>query len=132
MSNDASTLPTTAGATAGVADENAAAVAPVVSSPSKGKGKGKSTEPDVSMEDDDDDEEDEEEEEDAEGEDDDDDEEMEDYSAIDPSAILSGPRRSARATAQKIDYASEEARKKAGLDTVDDDDDDDDEEIHDA
>ncbi|KAG8744484.1 hypothetical protein FRC10_010049 [Ceratobasidium sp. 414] len=88
----------------------------------KGKGKGVAEVDDVSMEEDEDDEEDEDEDEDAEGEDDDDEEADEDFSEIDPNAIISGGR--PRRNRPPVDYSSQEAMAKAGVDPskVNDDD----------
>ncbi|KAF9467464.1 hypothetical protein BDZ94DRAFT_1249449 [Collybia nuda] len=89
-----------------------------VTSP-KDKGKGKSTAvADESMEED----EEEEEEDDDNEEEDDDEEEEEDFEEIDPSAILPTGRRT---RGVRVDYSSEEALKKAGLQATDQDDDSD-------
>jgi len=118
MSKDASTLPTEQ------ASAGTTTIAPHAS-PDKGKGKGKAkaAQEDVSMEEDDDEDDDEEDDdEDGEGEDDDDDEMEEDFSEIDPSAILASRPR--RAATRNINYASQEALQKAGLTQEDEDDED--------
>jgi len=94
----------------------------------KGKGKGKFVKEDVMEEDDDDEEEEEEEEE------DDDMEEEDDLGEIDPSAIITGSRRT---RGVRVDYTSPDALAKAGLkpEALDDDEGEDsfvakDEEMH--
>ncbi|GBE80597.1 hypothetical protein BKA93DRAFT_811469 [Sparassis latifolia] len=90
------------------ATNTSAQVAPTQSaSPDKGKGKGKSVPADTMDEDEDDDEDDEEEDE---GDEDDDMVEEDELEGIDPTAIR--PRRT---RGVRVDYASAEALKKAGL-----------------